>query len=349
MKKKYINPRSHASYAGKQLLSILIFLCICCLFTGLYGILKNNALPFSAHILSSQPESTDDAGQTEYAADTETVVSVHTASHTAQNSGDTPMSPLPGKTGAESRVEHETRDSSVPIRTLLLPPEDYDYSSPVPATEEAVDDTYFADAVFLGDSRMEGFAMQCGLSNITCYAYKGLTTESVFTSEVIYVNGEKTTAIDALRASSFSKVYIMLGINETGWANPKAFPEYYGKVVDAVREIREDAVVYVMSILPVSKTVSETHEYVTNEKITLYNDYLREMCREKEAFYLDLSFLAGEDGALPEDAARDGIHVGWDCCQQWMEYLRTHTVPMRTITDIGTENLCETDSEDTTI
>lgn len=254
----------------------------------------------------------------------------------SKNGGDRPMDPLPKETRATSKVEHETRDSAMPIRAIQVMPEGYDYTMPVPESGEPTDDDLFADAVFLGDSRMEGFAIQCGLKNITCYAYKGLTTESVFTSEVIHKDGEKMTAMDALRDTEFSKIYIMLGINETGWKKPEAFPLYYGKIVDAIREIRSDAVIYVMSIIPVAKSVSDTHAYVTNDKINLYNSYLRDMCAEKEVFYIDLGFMAGEDGALPEGAARDGIHVGYNLCKEWLAYLRTHVVPVKVMTVVDT-------------
>ena len=138
----------------------------------------------------------------------------------------------------------------------------------------------------------------------------------------------------------------MLGINETGWAKPEAFPQYYGKIVDAIREIRPDTVIYVMSIIPVAKSVSDTHEYVKNDKINLYNSYLREMCAEKEVFYIDLGFMAGEDGALPEGAARDGIHVGYDLCKEWLAYLRTHVVPVKVTTSLETDTDTERIAEE---
>ena len=369
MKKKYSRARnareaSTGAYGGKQLLAILVFLIVCCLLTGLYGVLKSGTVPFSLHILrpeteteaetetETKPADTDGVGRSEVETPVETTAcpesepeSTIAPPETAVTSGASqPMDPLPKETAAESKVEHETRDSATPIRTVQVMPEGYDYTMPVPENGDPVDDSYFADAVFLGDSRMEGFALQCGLKNITCYAYKGLTTESVFTSEVIYKDGEKVTAMDALRDTDFAKVYIMLGINETGWPKPEAFPQYYGKIVDAIREIRSDAVIYAMSIIPVAKSVSDTHEYVKNDKINLYNSYLRDMCAEKEVFYIDLSFMAGEDGALPEGAARDGIHVGYDLCKEWLAYLRTHTIPVRLVTDTGTETEANTET-----
>ncbi len=370
MKKKqnrYRNTREASTGArgGKQLIAILVFLCVCCLLTGIYGVLKSGTVPFSLHILKPETEVDEETRsstgnevgksdvetqwKTETTACPETIAesTIVTPEGTSVTStgADQPMEPLPKETEAESRVEHETRDSATLIRTVQLMPEGYDYTSPVPDSGDPVGDEYFADAVFLGDSRMEGFALQCGLSNITCYAYKGLTTETIFTSEVINKDGDKVTAMDALRSTEFAKVYVMLGINETGWPNAEAFPKCYGKIVDAIREIRSDAVIYVMSIIPVSKSVSDTHEYVKNDKINLYNSYLRDMCAEKEVFYIDLSFMAGEDGALPEGAARDGIHVSYDLCKQWLAYLRTHVVPVKIVTAVDPAADADTNAE----
>ena len=86
----------------------------------------------------------------------------------------------------------------------------YDYSSPVPQSAP-VDDSYFSDAVFMGDSRTEGFALFSGLDTMTTYASRGLNVSTVFTDATIDLNGTMVTAIDALRNTSFSKLYRMFG------------------------------------------------------------------------------------------------------------------------------------------
>ena len=48
----------------------------------------------------------------------------------------------------------------------------YDFSRPVPLSEP-VDDSYFDDAVFIGDSRTEGLITNTGLSN-TCLLYTSI-------------------------------------------------------------------------------------------------------------------------------------------------------------------------------
>jgi len=205
-------------------------------------------------------------------------------------------------------------------------PETYDFSKPVPLSNP-VDTTYFDDAVFIGDSRTEGLFLNTSLSNTTFFAHMGLMVDTVFTSPLFNVDGEKVPVIDALKATDFSKVYIMLGINETGWAYSSIFVQKYGDIVDAIREINPNALIYIQAIMPVSQEVSSTHSYVKNPKINEYNQLLQKLAEEKQVYYIDTAnAVAGEDGSLPDDAAPDGIHLARSYCQRWLDYLMTHTI-----------------------
>lgn len=202
----------------------------------------------------------------------------------------------------------------------------YDYSAPVPESPKT-DSTWFDDAVFIGDSRTEGLILNTGLNNAIEYTHKGLMVDTVFTKPVIDMDGAKVTVMDALKTTQFRKVYIMLGINETGWPYNDVFIHKYGEVIDAVREINPDAQIYVQQILPVSRTVSAEHSYIKNEKIAEYNALLQEMAEEKQVYFVAAAeAVADGDGALPEDAAVDGIHLKKEYCVKWLEYLESHTV-----------------------
>lgn len=203
---------------------------------------------------------------------------------------------------------------------------EYDYSAPVPESEQ-VAKSYFDDAVFIGDSRTEGFMLSAGLSNATFYSHKGITVNTVFTEPAIKMGNSKVSIMDALAKTDFSKVYIMLGINETGWVYSSLFIEKYAEIVDEIKKINPDAVIYVQQILPVSQKVSEEHRYVKNKRIRKYNTLLQEMAEEKEVYFVDVAkAVEDEKGVLPEDAAVDGIHLKKDYCKKWLEYLETHVV-----------------------
>ena len=137
-------------------------------------------------------------------------------------------------------------------------------------------------AVFIGDSRTEGFFMYTDLKNAKAYAHKGLTVDTVFTDPVININGSKLPIIEALRQTSFQKVYIMLGVNEIGWAYNSIFIEKYTKLVDEIQTINPNATIYLQSILPVSNEVSSTHDYIKMKKINEYNCFIAQIAKEKK-------------------------------------------------------------------
>lgn len=225
-----------------------------------------------------------------------------------------------------TRLQAAETPPTVPNEPGPALPETYDFSKPVPLSNP-VDTTYFDDAVFIGDSRTEGLFLNTSLSNTTFFAHMGLMVDTVFTRPLFNVDGEKVPVMDALKATDFSKVYIMLGINETGWAYSSIFVQKYGDIVDAIREINPNALIYIQAIMPVSQEVSNTHSYVKNPKINEYNQLLQQLAEEKQVYYIDTAnAVAGEDGSLPDDAAPDGIHLVRSYCQRWLDYLITHTI-----------------------
>lgn len=206
---------------------------------------------------------------------------------------------------------------------------------PIVKKTDAVDDDYFNDAVFIGNSRTEGFIMSNGLSNVNALASKGLMVDTVFNKQVIKMDGRRLTVSEALKKSSFDKVYIMLGMNELGWVYSEKYIEKYENIIDCIREVDSDAVIYVQSILPVSQKKSQNDKIYNNDNINNYNKLLIKMCARKQTYYVNVrEDIENQDGCLPQDAALDGVHLNKVYCVKWYDYLKTHTVSKKTNTDI---------------
>ena len=189
-----------------------------------------------------------------------------------------------------------------------------------------MDDSYFDDAVFIGNSRTEGLKMYSGLSNATFITEVGLTVDSIFTDYCNISGGGKARAFDQLASMEFGKVYIMLGMNELGWVYESVFKEDYGKIIDKIREINPDATIYIQSIMPVSKWKDSTDDVYTIANVERLNAQLRDLADEKEVWYVDVAAgVMDEDGYLPYEATGDGVHLTPEYCVKWMDYLRTHT------------------------
>lgn len=196
------------------------------------------------------------------------------------------------------------------------------------AKSDAAEDTYFSDAVFLGDSRTEGFSLYSGLKEGKFLYGVGATVESVFSKDVWKMDsGGKVPLLDALKTMECGKVYVMLGVNELGWNRVETFYNQYARVVDRIREDHPDAQIVLQSILPVSAKQDAKKSYVNNGRITAFNEAVMDLAEEKGCFYVNVAeAVMGEDGCLRPELTFDGVHLNVDGCRIWLHYLRTHTI-----------------------
>ncbi len=202
--------------------------------------------------------------------------------------------------------------------------EETDENSKNQGQNNKVENDYFSDAVFIGDSRTQGLMLYTGLKDTTFYAEVGLQVDTIFTKEYITKpNGENLTIMQDLATKDFSKVYIMLGVNELGWVYDSVFISKYSDIIDAIRSINEDAIIYVQSIVYVTKEKSESDKIYNNTNIERFNSKIIEMCNKKNVKYLDInSCLKDENNCLPSDASVDGVHLNKTYCKKWLEYLK---------------------------
>lgn len=190
-----------------------------------------------------------------------------------------------------------------------------------------VEDTYFSDAVFVGDSRTEGFYLYSGLKEGQYLYSVGATVESVFSKSTQKTAAGKVPILDALAGMECSKIYLMLGVNELGWNSSQTFRDQYAKVIDRVQADHPDATVVIQSILPVSQAQENKKTYVNNTRIREYNTLLEALAEEKGCVYLDVaSAVSDENGCLRADWNSDGVHLNTAGCKAWLQYLKEHPV-----------------------
>lgn len=234
---------------------------------------------------------------------------------------------LPPEDASQEILPEETAPGGeIPQEAEPAPePDPEPWYGPVPESA-AVEDTYFADAVFLGDSRTDGFRLYSGLKAGTYLCATGASVESVFTKKVDTPLG-KLPLLDALAETECGKIYVMLGVNELGWPGTELFREQAEEVILRIRADHPEAVIMLQAILPVSARQDAKGSYVNNQRVQDYNEVLRELAREQEVFYVAVDEpLTGEDGCLPADLNFDGVHLNPDGCAIWLDYLRTHAV-----------------------
>lgn len=187
---------------------------------------------------------------------------------------------------------------------------------------EKVDKSYFKDALFIGDSRTIGLQEYSGWTEPTYYASTGISIYEIFDKNIAKVDGKMMTVDKALEKKKFGKIYIMLGINELGTGTAKSFAKEYQSAVEKIQKLQPDAIIYIQSIMNVSKKKSDSDKIFNNANIKERNNALAKLADNKNIFYLDVNQAFNDSsGAIPANYTFDGIHLKAAYYKLWTEVL----------------------------
>lgn len=235
--------------------------------------------------------------------------------------------PVTGETAAAVLPEPTPTPTPVPA---------FDFAQPAPETA-AVEDDWFSDAVFIGDSRTDGLRLYSGIRGADFLAYKSLMIFHVVGNDqvdqrAVPLNGvgDKKTVLEWLDEKQYAKVYLMFGVNELGYGNDSAFTDAFSRTVDEIRARQPEAVLYIQSLVPIEPEkahATNPASWLNNDNVARYNELLRQVCADKGVVYVDVaSALVNDAGNLPPEGTTDGIHFTRSWYEKWYAYLKTHTV-----------------------
>ncbi|MCR4755262.1 MAG: lipase [Lachnospiraceae bacterium] len=192
-----------------------------------------------------------------------------------------------------------------------------------------VDDDYFTDAVFIGDSRTVGLSEYCEEldTRATFYGKVSLTIYDLLTNEFIKTDDGKISVEQALSENQFGKVYMMVGLNEIGTGTTETFLQKYSEVVERIKELQPDAIICIQGIMHVTANKSDNDKYFNNDNINERNEALQTLADDIKVFYFDMNeAVDDENGNLRSELSFDDIHLKASSYELWHQYLRTHAV-----------------------
>lgn len=191
-----------------------------------------------------------------------------------------------------------------------------------------VDESYFNDAVFIGDSRTRSLLLYAGLENSTFLSDTGLTIYAVLDKKLTPSDSNsKTTVREYLSEHQFRKVYLMLGINELGTGTAESFGNTYLDVIQTIQELQPDAIIYIQAILHVSADKDAERTYINNAAILERNAVLETFADNTRIFWLDANeVLCDEDGYLISEYTFDGVHLQAKYVPIWLDWLMNHAL-----------------------
>jgi hypothetical protein len=188
---------------------------------------------------------------------------------------------------------------------------------------DEIENEFFKGTIFIGDSRTEGLGQFGGIKNAKFYTYQGLQVNTAIGKKYITLdNKQKGNVFDAAKQTSFSRAYVMFGLNELGWDSLKIFIEDYRDIIKGLKKIEPDCEIIIQSNYPVSKKLNEGDKVYNNANIKKFNDLIKAMAEEEGVVYLDLySYFSNKEGNLPDEAATDGIHFTPSYNKDWKHCL----------------------------
>lgn len=188
-----------------------------------------------------------------------------------------------------------------------------------PYHEQAAPDDYFEDALFFGNSLLEGLGAYSLIydENIAKASFDTATSMTIF-GAADYIN-------DAANGG-YGKIYIGLGLNEIGF-DREAIRAENEKAIDTIRAGNPDAIIYIFSLTPISSYRSSNDSLYNNENASKISQVLREVAEEKECYFMDMVPVLGDSsGCLPSDVTADGVHFTREYYQNWYDYLEHNYV-----------------------
>ena len=204
-------------------------------------------------------------------------------------------------------------------------------SAPAGAVPEGEDvgKDWFADAVFLGDSRTDGLRLYSGIKGATFICHTGLSVFTIGKNACIKdADGVKITAMDALAKQQYAKVYLMLGVNELGYTTT-SFLKSYTELVEQIKALQPGAAIYLQTLIPINEPIAYsngTNRAINNEKLKEFNQVITQVALDEGVFLVDVDVpFWSEEGCLAAENTGDGVHLTRAGYEAWYAYLRTHT------------------------
>ena len=206
-----------------------------------------------------------------------------------------------------------------------------------------VDDAYFDDAVFIGDSvtlKLSYFVRDYREEYPTLLGKAQFLTSGSFgiaeamrdvSSKSLHPSyqGTKMLVEDAVAAMGAKKVYIMLGMNDIAPMGPEECAKNMMRLAKRILDKSPNCKIYIQSVTP---RIKGDYGKLSNDAIFQCDLFLYDYCQqfaEYGLYFVDVAYvMRDEEGNLPLNYCSDiedlGIHFTDSACKAWIKYLYTH-------------------------
>ena len=223
------------------------------------------------------------------------------------NQPEQPEDPTAPETPDESEIPTDTETPAQPEKPQV-PGVPTELPAAVTGAKYGEDESFFDDALFIGDSRMVSSAYYARLGKADYFTDVGMNVFQMFSVTASDDNFDATDLTTLLQNRTYKKIFIMLGINECGYPMSSLLSAYQ-EDIDTLKRLQPDATIYLLKVYGVSRSVAESASYFSPQRLQEVNDGIAGLADGKKVHCLDASHLYCDDeGYMKEEYTSDGVH-----------------------------------------
>ena len=191
----------------------------------------------------------------------------------------------------------------------------------------AIDEHYFDNTLFIGDSKMVELAEWGPLGKAKYFCGVSYSVFNIFSEKVSNKWFKNKTLEQALSAHQYDQVYIELGYNESGYPYESLIKQYE-EVLDYVRDAQPDARIVLHAVMHASKSVAEAEPAYSPKNLDKINRGIKKLAKERDrVFYVDPGKpFYDKDGYLKEGTSFDGEHLDVEHTEKWSKEILKRAV-----------------------
>ena len=197
---------------------------------------------------------------------------------------------------------------------------------PAPAPEDdspfrTVDESYFSDALFIGDARVDGLRLYAPFDGADYFCSTEMTLTDCMDVKIPVEGRGETTLPQLLSHRRYGKIYISLGINEMGY-DLDYLTNQFDTVFEALREAEPDAIIYIMANLHVTKSYADAEAIFQSDRVDELNRRFGEYADGLHSYYIDENEIFDDsEGYLVSSYTEDETLLSGKYYKLWADFL----------------------------
>lgn len=226
-----------------------------------------------------------------------------------------------GPTQTKPTSPPPTTTNPPPTTTQPTEPEDLPSGYPDFYFPEGVEESWFDDVLFIGDSRTVGLKSYARSGKADYFCDVGATVFNIQKKELSDKYFTTQTLESLLSGKTYGKVFINLGLNEIGYPS-SSVNSAYKKLVDLVREKQPNAIIILQGVMSVTQKKASQADYFSPASIKKLNDKIASYANGKDIFYIDCNvYFADSNGYLYKELTNDGYHPTGSGYTHWRNWI----------------------------